>query len=96
VLLFLMPRFNRRSIFLFLGAALATAGIVFHRWNVTVSGLVVPQAYMPGVLMQAAPQTYAPSLAEWGVALGVVGYALLMFTLGVRFLPLFNHRPEAK
>ena len=95
VFLFLMPRFNRRPILLLLGAALATAGIVFHRWNVTVSGLVVPQAYMPGVLTQAAPQAYAPSLAEWGVALGVVGYALLMFTLGVRFLPLFNHRPEA-
>jgi hypothetical protein len=24
--------------------------------------------------------------------LGVVGYALLMFTLGVRFLPLFEKR----
>jgi Ni/Fe-hydrogenase subunit HybB-like protein len=37
-----------------------------------------------------APQAYAPSLAEWGIVLGVVGYALLMFTLGVRFLPLFE------
>ncbi len=95
VLLFLLPRFNRRTGWLLLGAALATAGIVIHRWNVTVSGLVVPQAYSPGVLMtQVIPRAYAPSAAEWGIAVGVVGYALLMFTLGVRFLPLFDRQPK--
>jgi hypothetical protein len=27
---------------------------------------------------------------------GVVGYALLMFTLGVKFLPLFEHRAAGR
>jgi menaquinone reductase, integral membrane subunit len=89
-ILFLAPRFRRRTPALLLGAILATGGIVIHRWNVTVSGLVVPLAYSPGSVVQMAPQAYAPSLAEWGIVLGVVGYALLMFTLGVRFLPLFE------
>lgn len=95
VIFFLTPSFRRRPSALLLGAFLATAGILIHRWNVTVSGLAVPLAYAPGTLAQTMPQAYTPSLAEWGVAVGVVGYALLMFTLGVRFLPLFNHRPTA-
>jgi molybdopterin-containing oxidoreductase family membrane subunit len=88
--LFLSPRFRRQPLALFVGSVLATAGIVIHRWNVTVSGLVVPQAYSPGSLISTTAQAYSPSLAEWGIALGVIGYALLMFTLGVRFLPLFD------
>ena len=92
--LFLAANFRRRPLALFIGAVLATAGIVIHRWNVTVSGLVVPQAYSPGSLLSTLPQPYAPSLAEWGIALGVLGYALLMFTLGVRFLPLFDREKE--
>jgi len=29
-------------------------------------------------------------LPEWGIAIGIIGYALLMLTLGVHFLPLFS------
>jgi molybdopterin-containing oxidoreductase family membrane subunit len=92
VVLFLAPRFNRQPASLVLGAGLAMAGILFNRWNVTVSGLIVPLTYSPGTSLQAQSQTYLPSLAEWGVALFVVGYALALFTLGVRFLPLFAKR----
>jgi hypothetical protein len=28
---------------------------------------------------------------EWGVGILVIGYALTVLTLGVRFLPLFEH-----
>jgi len=96
VILFLVPRFRRNPFNLVLGAGLAMLGVVFNRWNVTVSGLVVPLAYSPGTLVQAQPQPYVPNLVEWGVAMGVVGYALLAFTLGVRFLPLFSERRKAE
>ncbi len=33
--------------------------------------------------------TYQPSLIEWGVALGIVGYSWLGWTLGVRYLRLY-------
>ncbi len=96
VILFLVPRFRRNPFNLVLGAGLAMLGIVFNRWNVTVSGLVVPLSYSPGTLLQPQPQPYVPNIVEWGVAAGVVGYALLAFTLGVRFLPLFNDRHKAE
>ena len=90
VAFFLMPRFNRRPIYLVTGALLATLGIVINRWNVTVSGLTVPLAYSPGVLYHSPPGSYSPSLTEWGVVIGIIGYVLLMLTLGLRFLPLFK------
>ncbi len=95
VIFFLAPRFNRRPLFLVLGALSAVIGILVNRWNVTVSGLTVPLAYSPGVLYRPEAGSYWPSLAEWGVAVGVIGYALLMLTLGLRFLPLFKGKDEA-
>jgi molybdopterin-containing oxidoreductase family membrane subunit len=89
VVLFLVPRFNRSPFYLTVGGGLAMLGIVFNRWNVTVSGLVVPLAYSPGTLVQPTPQAYVPNLTEWGIVIGVIGYALAMLTLGVRLLPLF-------
>ncbi len=87
--LFLSQRFNRRPILLVIGALLAVQGIVVNRWNVTVSGLTVPLSYSPGTQYLAPVGQYFPNLTEWGIAVGIVGYALLMLTLGVLFLPLF-------
>ena len=89
VLLFLAPGLNRRRGNLALGGFLAALGVAINRWNVTVSGLVVPLSYSPGTLYRPPVGLYWPSLAEWGIGVGVIGYALLVFTLGVRFLPLF-------
>jgi len=92
VIIFLAPRFNKKPSNLVLGAFMAVAGIIFNRWNVTVTGLFVPLSYSPGTLYQIEPGQYWPALPEWGVVIGIIGYALMMITLGVRFLPLFNHK----
>jgi Ni/Fe-hydrogenase subunit HybB-like protein len=96
VLIFLMPRFNRRPILLVIGAFSAAAGILINRWNITVSGLIVPVSYSPGTEYVLPPQAYSPALVEWGVALGVVGYIFLLFTLATRFLPIFESSEEPK
>jgi len=89
-ILFLTPRFNRNPANVVLGAFLAVLGIIVNRWNVTVSGLFVPLEYSPGILYNPAPVNYFPNLVEWGVAIGILGYMLLLLTLGVKYLPLFK------
>lgn len=95
VVLFLMPRFNRNPLNLVLGGGLAAFGIVINRWNITVSGLIVPLSYSPGTAIQLQAGSYTPSVVEWGVVMGVLGYALLAFTLAVRLLPLFNQQKSS-
>jgi molybdopterin-containing oxidoreductase family membrane subunit len=94
-MLFLAPRFNRNPLNLVLGSGLAALGIIINRWNITVSGLVVPLSYSPGTAVQLEPGTYSPTIVEWGVVAGVLGYALLIFTLGVLLLPLFKKQDQS-
>ena len=91
---FITPRFNRNPATVVLGALFAVFGIIINRWNVTVSGLFVPLSYSPGTLYQVEPGRYFPSVIEWGIAAGIIGYAMLMLTIGVRYLPLFEERQE--
>jgi Ni/Fe-hydrogenase subunit HybB-like protein len=93
--LFLTPRFNRNPGYLIIGAIFAVIGILINRWNVTVGGLFVPLSYSPGTLYQLAPGNYFPGLPEWGIAIGIIGYALTMLTLGIRYLPLFGKEEHA-
>ena len=93
-ILFLVPRYNRNPAAAVLGGLSAMIGIIIHRWNVTVGGLFVPISYSPGTLLQLPTGSYFPGPIEWGVGILVIGYALTVLTLGVRFLPLFEHRDE--
>jgi len=90
--LFLSPRFNRNPAGLVLGAVCVFIGIVVHRWNITVGGLFVPLSYSPGTIYKLPTGNYQPALVEWGIAIGIIGYALMMLTLGIRFLPLFGRK----
>lgn len=81
--------FRRQHGLFMVGLALIVVGVVVNRWNVTLSGLVVPPSWSPGVLGNPIAAAYTPSWTEVSVSLGVLGYALLAFTLGARYLPLF-------
>lgn len=91
-ILFLVPRFNHNKALLVLGGLSAVAGLIINRWNVTVSGLFVPLSYSPGTQYVLPPGQYFPNLIEFGIAIGIIGYILLMLTLGVKYLPLFSHK----
>jgi molybdopterin-containing oxidoreductase family membrane subunit len=84
-------RANRNA--LMLAALMVIAGLVINRWNMTLSGFVIPLDWSPGVRNVFPINQYTPALIEWGVALGIVAYSWLGFTLGMRFLNLY---PEAK
>jgi Ni/Fe-hydrogenase subunit HybB-like protein len=88
-IIFLSPRLRKNLRLLMLAGILAIAGVVMTRWNVTISGLVVPQDWSPGVAFLFPRLSYIPTLPELGAFLGIIAYALLGFTLGVRYLPIY-------
>jgi Ni/Fe-hydrogenase subunit HybB-like protein len=38
--------------------------------------------------------SYFPTWQEWGIAIGSVGYGILLFSLSYRYLPLFPQEAE--
>jgi formate dehydrogenase iron-sulfur subunit len=74
---------------LFAGAALAALGVVYNRCNVVLFAMTF-LGRMPWV----APQSYWPSLFEWGVSLGLIAATIFLFGLGVRLFPVLS-KPEA-
>ncbi|MDZ4672115.1 MAG: NrfD/PsrC family molybdoenzyme membrane anchor subunit [Phototrophicales bacterium] len=88
-IIMLWGRMRRNHNILMLGAFMIIAGLVINRWNVTLSGFVIPMDWSPGVRDVFPINTYSPALVEWGVAIGIVAYSWTAFTLGVRFLNLY-------
>lgn len=88
--LLLWPRTRKNDGFLMLAAVLAIVGVVVNRWNVTLSGLIVPMDWSPGVAETFSVNAYRPSWIEWGIASLVLGYVLMAFTLGLRYLNFFG------
>lgn len=95
-IIFLFPPLRRNDRALTLGLGLAVVSLVVNRWNVTLSGLVVPPSWSPGVLGNVVINSYAPSLVEAAMTLGIIGYGLFAFTLGVHHLPLFPWLEEER
>jgi molybdopterin-containing oxidoreductase family membrane subunit len=89
----LLPNLCERKNLVMLALGSIVVGVVINRWNVTLSGLVAPPSWSPGVLGNVIAASYSPSLIEVLVALGIVSYALLGFTLGVRYLELYPRQP---
>jgi len=68
---------------LFVGALLATAGVVFNRINVVLLAMD-----LRGPMPQVAPASYSPSVFEWGISVGLIAATIFLFGLGSRLLPL--------
>jgi molybdopterin-containing oxidoreductase family membrane subunit len=93
MILLLWRRTRRNPNVLMMAAIMIIAGLVINRWNMTLSGFVIPLDWSPGVGDVFPVNRYEPALVEWLVAIGIVAYSWLAFTLGVRFLNLY---PEAR
>jgi len=68
---------------LFLGALFATLGVVFNRINVVLLAMD-----LKGPMPQIRPASYAPSIFEWGISVGLIAATIFLFGLGARLLPL--------
>ena len=49
-----------------LALGLVVAGVVLNRWNITLSGLVAPPEWSPGILGNVIAVSYFPSLWKSG------------------------------
>jgi formate dehydrogenase iron-sulfur subunit len=80
---------DRREI-LFWGALLAVLGVVYNRMNVVLFAMT-----FRGRMPWQAPQTYAPSIFEWGISVGLIAATIFLFGLGARLFPVLS-KPEAR
>jgi formate dehydrogenase iron-sulfur subunit len=74
---------RERPNLLFIGALLTTAGVVFNRVNVVLLAMD-----LKGPMPQIAPETYAPTIFEWGISIGLIAATIFLFGLGARLVPL--------
>jgi formate dehydrogenase iron-sulfur subunit len=70
---------------LLLGALLACGGVILNRTNVVIYAL-----HLKGPIPQWDPQSYSPSLYEWGLSVGLVAATVLLYGLAVRHLPILQ------
>lgn len=76
---------------LFLGALLATAGVIFNRVNVVLLAMT-----LKGSMPQIAPATYYPTAFEWGVSVGLIAATIFLFELGARLMPILPKEEAAQ
>ena len=73
---------NRRDL-LFAASLLAVLGVVYNRVNVVLFAMT-----FRGRMPWGAPETYAPSIVEWGVSIGLIAATIFLFGLGARLMPV--------
>lgn len=82
-IILITPRLRERNGLLIIGALMNITGIVLNRFVFTVQNLAIP------VMPFDRFMSYLPTWQEWGIALGAIGYGILVFSLSYRYLPLF-------
>ena len=77
------PRLRARPTILFFGAILVVLGVIFNRVNVVVLAMD-----LRGAMPQMAPETYSPTIFEWGISVGLIAATIFLYGLGARLLPV--------
>jgi formate dehydrogenase iron-sulfur subunit len=75
-------RLRAKSAVLFVGALLVVLGVVFNRVNVVLLAMS-----LRGPMPQIAPETYSPTIFEWGISVGLIAATIFLFGLGARLMP---------
>jgi Ni/Fe-hydrogenase subunit HybB-like protein len=70
---------------------MVAGGVVAFRWDTNIAGLLVLVSYLPGDVL-VTYTSYSPALIEWVAGLGIVAFGLMLFSLGVRYLHVVDHR----
>jgi len=87
-IILMTPKYRENERGLIIGCLLNCAGIVINRFVFTVVTLAIP------VMPFDKFWSYLPTWQEWGIAMAVIGYGFLLFSLSYRYLPLFPKEKE--
>jgi formate dehydrogenase iron-sulfur subunit len=68
---------------LFAATLLTTLGIIFNRVNVVLLAM-----NLTGPMPQNAPESYFPTVFEWGISVGLIAATIFLFGLGARLMPI--------
>ena len=66
-----------------LASLLAVAGVAYNRMNVVLFAMT-----FRGRMPWEAPESYVPSLVEWGVSIGLIAATIFLFGLAARKFPV--------
>ncbi len=88
ILLLILPT-RKSPRWVALAGLLIAAGIFGLRLNIVIPGLAVEEIHglTTAVYSHRVDPNYFPSLFEWLLTLGIIGFGMLLFGLGEHFLP---------
>lgn len=76
---------------LFVGTLLTTLGVVFNRVNVVLLAMT-----LKGSMPQNAPESYMPSIFEWGISIGLIAATIFLYGFGARLMPVLPKEEAAQ
>ena len=74
---------RQRPDVLFVASLLTVVGVAYNRMNVVIFAMTW-NGRMPWV----APESYMPSIVEWGVSVGLIAATIFLFGLAARYMPV--------
>jgi formate dehydrogenase iron-sulfur subunit len=76
---------RQRPDVLFVASLLAVVGVAYNRMNVVLFAMS-----FRGRMPWGAPESYFPSLVEWGISIGLIAATIFLFGLAARLMPVLS------
>jgi formate dehydrogenase iron-sulfur subunit len=74
---------RQRTDVLFIASLLTVLGVTYNRMNVVLFAMT-----FKGRMPWDAPESYAPSVIEWGISVGLIAATIFLFGLAARHMPV--------
>ena len=87
-IILLVPKTRKDNRWLIPACLLNCTGIIINRFVFIILSLAIP------VMPFDRFWSYMPTWQEWGIAMAVVGYGFILFSLSYRYLPVFPKEKE--
>ena len=76
---------RQRADVLCVASLLAVVGVAYNRMNVVLFAMT-----FRGRMPWGAPESYVPSIVEWGVSIGLIAATIFLFGLAARLMPVLS------